>query len=93
MPDNSPPLRSAEEVRSEIAAQRDELAGAVDALRAEFDVTRKLRENLPAVAGGALVAGFVFAGGIGATMRLFARRGREGTERARVGPYSVVDRS
>jgi Protein of unknown function (DUF3618) len=93
MPDNSPPARTPEEVRQEIAAQREELVGAVDALRADFDITRKVRENLPAVAGGALAAGFVLAGGIGATMRLFARRSREGTERARVGPYTVIERS
>jgi hypothetical protein len=76
MPDNTPPARTPEEVRQEIAAQRDELAGAVDAVRADFDITRKVRANLPAVAGGALAAGYVLAGGIGATVRLVARRSR-----------------
>ena len=37
----------------------------------------KLRGNLPVVAAGALGAGFFLAGGIGATMRLLARKGRE----------------
>jgi hypothetical protein len=76
MPDNTPPARTPEEVRQEIAAQRDELAGAVDAVRADFDITRKVGANLPAVAGGALAAGYVLAGGIGATVRLVARRSR-----------------
>ena len=30
--------------------------------------------------------------GFGATMRLLARRGREGTTKARLGPFSLVDR-
>jgi hypothetical protein len=33
----------------------------------------------------------VLAGGIGATLRYFARRGREGHERARVGRFSLRD--
>ena len=44
------------------------------------------------VAAGALGAGFFLAGGIGATMRLFVRRGREGKEKARFGRFSFVDR-
>jgi hypothetical protein len=36
--------------------------------------------------------GFVLGGGIGATMRYFARRGREQTERVRVGRFSIFDR-
>jgi hypothetical protein len=43
-------------------------------------------------AAGAVGAGFILAGGIGATMRLFARRGREGKEKARLGRFSFVDR-
>ena len=73
-----------------------ELAHAVETLRAEIgeatNVGAKLRANLPAVAAGALGAGFLLAGGIGATMRLFARRGREGTEKARFGRFRLVDR-
>jgi len=40
----------------------------------------------------ALGAGFVVSGGIGATMRLLMRRGREGKTKARFGPFSLVDR-
>ena len=88
--------RTAEDVRRDIEDEREQLAGAVDDLRAGIgDVTNiggKLRSKLPVVAVGALGAGFVLAGGIGATMRLLARRSREGTPKARVGPYFVVDR-
>jgi hypothetical protein len=80
--------RTPEEIRREIAAERDQLAEAVDSLRDGMD----LRPKLPVIAGGALVAGFVLAGGIGATARLIFRRGREGRRRATVGRYSFVDR-
>jgi hypothetical protein len=43
-------------------------------------------------AGVALAAGFVVSGGIGATMRLLFRRGREGSTKARFGPFVLVDR-
>jgi hypothetical protein len=93
VPTNS---RSAEDVRNEIAAERDQLADAVDDLRAGIgdvtNVTAKLRDRLPVIAAGALGAGFVVAGGIGATMRFLARRGREGKEKARFGPFSFVER-
>ena len=73
--------RTPEAVRRDIDDERRELASAVDALRTEVrratDVAAKLRARLPVVAAGALGAGFVLAGGIGATMRLLARRGRE----------------
>ncbi len=84
--------RTPEQVRRDIEAHRDELAGAVNELRAATDVGAKLKAKLPAVAAGALGAGFVLAGGIGATMRLLARRGREGHEKAKVGRFSLVDR-
>lgn len=88
--------RTVEDVRRDLATERDELANAVDDLRREIgevtDVKGKLRENLPAAAGAALGLGFVLAGGIGATMRLLARRGREGGEKARVGRFSFVER-
>jgi hypothetical protein len=84
--------RTPQDVRREIASEREQLADAVDSLRAGFDVSGKLREKLPVVAAGALGAGFVLAGGIGATMRLLARRGREGREKARVGPFSFIKR-
>ncbi|HEV2712540.1 MAG TPA: hypothetical protein VGU26_05540 [Gaiellaceae bacterium] len=88
--------RTTEEVRRELESERERLAQAVDSLRAEVkdatNVGAKLRGNLPVVAAGALGAGFLLAGGIGATMRLLFRRGREGKEKARFGRFSFVDR-
>ena len=88
--------RSAADVRRDIEAEREQLADAVDDLRTGLgqvtDIGAKLRGKLPVVAAGALGAGFFLAGGIGATMRLLARRGREGKTKAKVGPFSLVDR-
>lgn len=88
--------RTIEDVRREIATERDQLADAVDDLRAGLgeatDIAGKLRARLPLVAAGALGAGFVVAGGVGATMRLLFRRGREGKEKARFGPFAFIDR-
>ena len=88
--------RTAEQVRSDIANERDQLADAVEDLRAGLgeatDVAGKLRARLPVVAAGALGAGFIAAGGIGATVRLLFRRGREGKEKARFGPFAFIDR-
>jgi hypothetical protein len=88
--------RTPEELRQQIESEREQLATAVDTLRAEIgeatNVGAKLKARLPAVAAGALGAGFVLAGGIGATMRLFARKSREGTEKARFGRFRIVDR-
>jgi hypothetical protein len=88
--------RTTDQVRRELESERERLAQAVDSLRAEVkdatDVSAKLRGNLPVVAAGALGAGFFLAGGIGATMRLVFRRGREGKEKARFGPFSFVQR-
>ena len=85
-----------EELRRRIEAEREELATAVDTLRAEIsevtNVSAKLKAKLPAATAGALATGFVLAGGIGATMRLFARKSREGTEKARFGRFRIVDR-
>ena len=73
--------RTPEAVRREIEAERNELAHAVEGLRAGLgevtNVGAKLRANLPVVAAGALGAGFFLAGGVGATMRFLARKGRE----------------
>ena len=73
--------RTPEAVRQEIEAERKELETAVEQLRAGVgeatDVSAKLRGKLPVVAAGALGAGFFLAGGIGATMRFLARKGRE----------------
>jgi hypothetical protein len=84
--------RTPEQVRRDIEAERERLADAVDDLRSEMDVNAKLRGKLPLAAAAALGAGFVVSGGIGATMRLVMRRGREGRTKARFGPFSLVDR-
>jgi shikimate kinase len=89
-------VRTQEQVRKDIEAEREQLAGAVEHLRSELgqaaNLTGKLKAKLPLVAGGAASAGFVLAGGIGATMRYFARRGRDGHETARVGRWSLRNR-
>jgi Protein of unknown function (DUF3618) len=73
--------RTPDAVRREIERERDQLAHAVEELRDGLgeatDVAGKLRAKLPVVAAGALGAGFFLAGGIGATMRFLARKGRE----------------
>ena len=65
----APSSHSPGDVRLEIASERQQLAEAVDSLRAGLD----LRGKLPVLAAAAAGAGFVLAGGIGATMRLLAR--------------------
>jgi hypothetical protein len=88
--------RTVDQIRRDIEAEREQLAEAVDDLRDGIgeatNIGAKLREKLPIVAGAAAGAGFLIAGGIGATMRLLARRSREGTEKARFGRFRVVDR-
>ena len=88
--------RSAAQVRNDIEAERERLATAVDDLRAGLgdatNIGAKLKGKLPVATVAAVGAGFVLAGGIGATMRLLMRRGREGRTRARFGPFSLVDR-
>ena len=73
--------RTPEVVKREIATEREQLADSVEQLRAGLhdatDVAGKLRAKLPLVAAGAAGAGFFLAGGIGATVRLVFRRGRE----------------
>jgi hypothetical protein len=88
--------RSAADIRRDIASEREQLAASLEDLRAGLgeatDISGKLRERLPAVAVGAFGAGFVVAGGIGAAARLVFRRGREGQEKARLGPFAFIDR-
>jgi hypothetical protein len=73
--------RTTEQVRKDIDTEREQLASALDELRgsigAAADIGGKLKSKLPIVAGAAASAGFVLAGGVGATARYFARRGRE----------------
>jgi hypothetical protein len=86
-----------EELRRQIETEREELASAVDTLRAEIgeatNIGAKLKAKLPAVAAGAVAAGFVIGGGVGATARMFARKSREGTEKARLGRFRLIDRN
>jgi hypothetical protein len=84
--------RTTGDVRRDIEAEREGLAAAVEDLREAADVTAIVRAKLPAIAAGAAGAGFFFAGGVGATMRLLARRGREGRTKAKAGRFSLVDR-
>ena len=73
--------RTPQDVRREIEDEREQLADAVESLRVGLsdaaNVRAKLQARLPAAAAAALGAGFFLAGGIGATMRLLARRRRE----------------
>ena len=73
-------------VRSQLAGEREHHADAIDELNAQ------LRAKLPLLLVGAFAVGFVLGGGVGATMRLFFRRGREGRTAARAGRYALVRR-
>jgi hypothetical protein len=88
--------RTTDDIRRDLEAEREQLASAADSLRDSIgeatDITGKMRAKLPVVAAGALGAGFILAGGVGATARLIFRRGREGEEKARVGRFRLVDR-
>jgi hypothetical protein len=88
--------RTVDDVRREIETEREQLADAADNLRESLgeatNISGKLRSNLPVVAAGALGIGFLLAGGIGASVRLIFRRGREGETKAKVGRFRLVDR-
>ena len=88
--------RTVEDVRRDLELEREQLASAAESLRESVgeatNVGAKLRANLPIAAAGALGAGFLLAGGIGATARLLFRRGREGDTKAKVGRFRLVDR-
>jgi hypothetical protein len=90
------PNRTTTDIRQEIETERTALADSVNSLRSEIseatNISAKLRAKLPAAAGGALAAGFVLAGGIGATVRFVFRKGREGETKAKAGRFRLVDR-
>ncbi len=75
MPTNG---RSAEDVRRELEDERNQLAGAVEELRREVheatDVKKRIRKNVPLATAIALGAGFLLAGGVGATFRRISGR-------------------
>ncbi len=73
----APKGRTTQDVKRDIEAERQRLTSGVQDLRGATDLGAKLRPKLPVVAAGALGAGFFLAGGIGATVRLLFRRGRE----------------
>jgi hypothetical protein len=85
-----------ENIRRELAAEREKLAEAVETFRSELgearDLGGKLQANLPLATAGALGLGFVASGGIGATVRLVLRRGREGEPKAKAGRFTLVDK-
>ena len=88
--------RTVADVRRDIEAEREQLAGAAENLRESLgeatDIRARLRANLPAAAAGALGLGFLLAGGVGATARLIFRRSREGETKAKVGRFRLVGR-
>ncbi len=84
-----PETPTPETLRKQIAVERDELVRAVHSMR---EASAQLRPKLPALAAAAFAAAFVLGGGVGATMRLVFRRGRERRERARLGRFALVDR-
>jgi hypothetical protein len=88
--------RSDTQLREELRTERAALADAVGDLRGAAgraaDVGGKVRAKLPLVAAGAFGLGFLKAGGIGATMRLVMRRGREGDVKAKAGRFRLVGR-
>jgi hypothetical protein len=90
------PNRTTTDIRQEIETERTALADSVNSLRSEIseatNISAKLSAKLPAAAGGALAAGFVLAGGIGATVRFIFRKGREGETKAKAGRFRLVDR-
>jgi uncharacterized protein involved in exopolysaccharide biosynthesis len=88
----APAAETEEQVRAQIAAEREQLVVAVDEMRAAADPTAVVKSKLPLLAVGAFVAAFVLGGGIGATMRLVFRRRREGREQARVGRFALIRR-
>ena len=96
MATDTPKTEEIDAVRHEIAAEREQLAGAVDDLRHSAgpaaQLQAKLREKLPMLLLAAFAAGFVVSGGIGATARLIFRRGREGRTTARAGRFALVER-
>ena len=83
--------KSEQAVRTQIEAERDQLADAVKSFRNELHAATDVASKLPLLAIGALAGGFVLSGGIGATVRLVFRRGREGHERASLGRFKLVD--
>jgi hypothetical protein len=88
-----PPNREAEDLRRQLAHEREQLVDSIAALRGRAGIRDRMQSRLPVFAVASFATAFVLAGGIGATARLIVRRGRDGREVFRVGRYVVVDRS
>lgn len=86
------PPRTAPELRHELAEERARLVSSLERLRDSLDVGASVQPRLPLVLATAFVVGFVLSGGVGATMRLLARRGREGRAKVTLGRLAVVER-
>ena len=84
--------KSDAQIREELRTERAALADAVDDLKGALDVGGKVKSKLPVFAAGAFGLGFLKAGGVGATMRLLMRRGREGDVKAQAGRFRIIDR-
>jgi hypothetical protein len=73
--------RSPTLVRHELAVERTALVEAVERLREQLgeaaDVRSRIGARAHVLAPASFAAAFVLSGGVGATMRYFARRGRE----------------
>ena len=65
--------RTPEQIRSDLESEREQLASAVEHLRDELGQATNIAGKLPVLAAGAASAGFVLAGGLGATVRLLTR--------------------
>ena len=64
--------RTQEQIQADLETEREQLAASVEQLRGSL----KLRPRLPSLVVGAVAAGFVLGGGVGATLRYLTRRGR-----------------
>ena len=82
---------SVDEIRREIEVERARLVDSVSTLRAEIEEKRRspLKVGVPLIAG-ATVAGFVLAGGIQATIRLFGVRQRRRRQRKERGVVAFL---
>jgi hypothetical protein len=89
---DTPTAEDTRVLRRELAREREELARAVDSLRAATSVRGALDGRLPLTIAAAFLVGFIAAGGIGATARLVFRRRREGRVFGAFGPFALVER-
>ena len=93
MPDNN---RTAGDIKREIEQERNELARSVESLRSEIeeatDIRAQLGRHLPIAAGVALGRASCSRAASARRCGCIFRRGREGSTKARFGPFVVVDR-